>query len=468
MTDVGATPMAEPNARTRAVARVMGTRLGRSMQGEGLRAKAMRGSGWTVIGYGAGQALRLGSNLILTRLLFPEAFGLMALASVFMAGLQMFSDLGIGPSVVQNKKGAEPDFLNTAWTIQIFRGFSLWIIACLIAYPVSVVYKHPVMFPLLCTIGAGAAIQGFRTIDYALSSRKISLERITVVDLASHAFGLVILVSWASVDPSVWALAGGGLANALLSVIIAHRFVGKHRHRLQIDTECAREIFGFGKWIFISSAITFVSMSGDRAILPKIFSMPDLAFYGIALMLVEVPSQLLQRVSGGVLFPVFAQLVRDGNRTGIKKTITKFSIISSPIYSIPIALMFWGEAAILFLYDSRYSTAGGLVSILAIGGFFRMLKSTQEGLLLATGRTRNHMLTNASRFLVWLPLSILLARPWGLEGFCVGIVVADAVAFLVQRFFVGRALPDIRTSIDLAALVTLLIGVAGVCLLMTR
>ena len=69
----------------------------------------------------------LASNLILTRLLFPEAFGLMALGSVVLVGLQMFSDAGIGPSIAQSPRGDDPEFLDTAWTAQVLRGVILWL-----------------------------------------------------------------------------------------------------------------------------------------------------------------------------------------------------------------------------------------------------------------------------------------------------------------------------------------------------
>ncbi|MFN3500356.1 MAG: oligosaccharide flippase family protein, partial [Pannonibacter indicus] len=75
----------------------------------------MRGTAISLAGTGGQQLLRLASNLALTRLLFPEAFGLMALIQTFMVGLQMFSDIGIRPSIIQNKRGEEADFLNTAW-----------------------------------------------------------------------------------------------------------------------------------------------------------------------------------------------------------------------------------------------------------------------------------------------------------------------------------------------------------------
>lgn len=89
------------------------TRLGNMSS---LKKLAIRGMVWTVAGYGASQILRLGSNLILTRLLFPELFGLMTLVNIFITGLHLFSDIGVGPSIIQNKRGDDPVFLNTAWT----------------------------------------------------------------------------------------------------------------------------------------------------------------------------------------------------------------------------------------------------------------------------------------------------------------------------------------------------------------
>ena len=90
-----------------------------------LKALAMRGSLWIMGGYGMSQALRMGCNLILTRLLFPEAFGLMTLVNTVLIGLGMFSDVGTNQSVIQNERGEDPAFLNTAWTIHIIRGFAL-------------------------------------------------------------------------------------------------------------------------------------------------------------------------------------------------------------------------------------------------------------------------------------------------------------------------------------------------------
>jgi O-antigen/teichoic acid export membrane protein len=103
-----------------------------------LKTLAIRGAIWTIAGYGAGQLLRLGGNLVLTRLLEPKLFGLMTLVFVFITALHLFSDLGIGVSVIQNKRGDDPVFLNTAWTLQVVRGVFLWalrLVDCLACFP---------------------------------------------------------------------------------------------------------------------------------------------------------------------------------------------------------------------------------------------------------------------------------------------------------------------------------------------
>jgi len=163
------------------IARLKNHELLDPLRGQGLKALALKGSIWTVAGFGTQKILQLLSNLILTRILFPEAFGLMALVHVFMVGLVMFSDVGINPAIIQNKRGEDTAFLNTAWTIQVVRGFILWATACLIAYPASILYGHALLFPLLCAVGSTAAITGFQTTAVALASRNMHLDRKSVV-----------------------------------------------------------------------------------------------------------------------------------------------------------------------------------------------------------------------------------------------------------------------------------------------
>ena len=99
----------------------------------------------------------------MTRLLVPEMFGLMSIVSVLIMGLSLFSDLGLRPSIIQSKRGRDERFLNTIWSFQIIRGFSIWGVSVLVAIgvyigqillwmPANTVYAEPllhILFPFL-------------------------------------------------------------------------------------------------------------------------------------------------------------------------------------------------------------------------------------------------------------------------------------------------------------------------------
>jgi len=91
-----------------------------------LRQRVIRAGLWSLAGFGLNYLIRFGSNLLMTRLLMPEMFGLMSIATTVMIGLTMFSDVGLKQFIVQHSRGNESAYLNTAWIVQILRGVLLW------------------------------------------------------------------------------------------------------------------------------------------------------------------------------------------------------------------------------------------------------------------------------------------------------------------------------------------------------
>src|SRR5690349_2480294 len=140
-----------------------------------LGATVRRGSAWSLAGYGGSQVLRFGGNLVLTRMLVPEAFGAMALVNALLVGLQLFSDVGIGPSIIQSPRGNDPAFLNTAWTLQAFRGLCLWLVACAIAQPVASFYGEPQLAWILPVAGSSALLGGLQSTRIFSMYRQVDL-----------------------------------------------------------------------------------------------------------------------------------------------------------------------------------------------------------------------------------------------------------------------------------------------------
>ncbi len=104
-----------------------------SSKEQGLKQRTVKAGSLVLVGYAFSQIIRFGGNLVLTRLLMPEMFGVMAIVNMMMIGLIMFSDVGLLQNIVQSNRGEDLDYLNTAWTIQIIRGFVLFVIALMIS-----------------------------------------------------------------------------------------------------------------------------------------------------------------------------------------------------------------------------------------------------------------------------------------------------------------------------------------------
>ena len=230
---------------------------------------AIRGSAWTITGYVATQLLRTAATLILARyLLGPETFGIVGLVGVFLAGLSMFSELGILANVVQHPRGDDPLFLNTAFSIQAGRGAAIWIVSLLAAYPLALFYREPQLLPLLTVAGLSEIIRGLTSTAAWTLTREVKLRKLTLLAIVSEFVAAGVCILWAMVSPSAWALVARTVASAAVYATGSH-FIATPTVRFGWDRNAARDILHFGGWISIATATYFLSGQGERLILGK-------------------------------------------------------------------------------------------------------------------------------------------------------------------------------------------------------
>jgi O-antigen/teichoic acid export membrane protein len=363
-----------------------------TLKEDGLRGRSIRGALLTGLNFGSQNALRLAGNLVLTRILFPEAFGIMALVQVFLTGLNMFSDLGVRASIVQNKQGADPLFLDTAWVFQIGRGFVLWGATCLLAGPMSVFYDAPILAQLLPVAGFVAVIQGFNSTKMAMASREIQLGRLTVISMTARFLGLLTLVLLAWWWQSVWALAIGSLIAPLITLVASHMLMPGHNNRFRFDPDAAKNLLKFGKFIFISTMAGFLISQGDRAILGKFITLSELAYYNIAFFLATVPRMIAQRLSDTILFPLYSRRPPAESAENYRNLAKARLGVVGGTFAIAVILALSGDLIIRILYDERYISAGPLLVLMTVANLPGLVTSNYGAMLLAGGDSKRFAL----------------------------------------------------------------------------
>jgi O-antigen/teichoic acid export membrane protein len=391
-----------------------------------LRSRVLSAGLWTLGGHATSQALRLLSNLIMTRLLVPEMFGVMVLANVIMVGLALFSDIGLRQGIVQSKRGDDPNYLNTVWTIQIIRGVALTLLALGISLAIELLntlqwlptgssYTDPILPFVIAALSFNALIGGFTSTQLASADRKLDLGRITMIELISQIVALVCMIGWAWVDRSIWALVAGSLLASLLRVILSHTMLSGTRNVLHWDKDAFHEVWGFGKWIVLTSIIGFLAANGDRLLLGGLTDPVTLGFYAIAFFMVSAIQEVFSKLIGNVAFPTFSEIVREQKVT-LKSAYYKFRLPLDVTTLLAAGLLFSsGHLLIQLLYDDRYQAAGHMIEILCIG-LFEVRFSLAGQCFMAMGKPKILVPIILIRLVALFTLLPLAYRFWGLDG----------------------------------------------------
>jgi len=407
--------------------------------------RVVRASAWTMGGYATSQAIRFVGNLLLTRLMIPDVFGLASLVFTFIYGLQMFTDVGTGPAVVQSPHGDDPAFLDTAWTIQVVRGGLLFLAAGAVALPAAWFYQQPLLAWLLPAAGLGAIFDGFASMSLHSAARHLRVQWTTFVELVSQGVNILTIIGLALVlrqalGPGdlrlVWATIAGTAAGELARLVLSHTLVPGIRHRFRLDPEARKILFGFGRWIFFSTLLMFLATQSDRLLFAKMIPLELLGVYGIAAALASMPAQAVQRLASAVLFPAYSRRQGEADfsrifwRARLPVLLAGATLVSG--------LAACGPFLIGLLYDARYARAGAILQVLAASAWFQILEATNGAALLAIGRVRWLAAANGARLVglaTLLPAGFHLA---GFEGALAGLVLADVLKYATSAVGAAR------------------------------
>jgi O-antigen/teichoic acid export membrane protein len=414
------------------------SRLANLAKGSSLTARAARSALFTVGGFGASQAIRLASNLILTRLLFPEAFGLMALVMVVLMGLTQFSDVGIGPSILQSKRGDDPEFLNTAWTIQIFRGAGLWLAACALAWPFAWVYGAPELARLLPVAALTLLIAGFNPTRLQSAQRHLQLGRITALDLVAQLVSITSLVLLAWWLHSVWALVLGNVISQAATLLLYDAFLPGARNRPQWEARAARELIQFGKWVFLATVCGFLYAQGDKMLIGKYLELGPFGIYNIGFFLASFPMLLGGMVTQKILIPIYRERPPRESAQNYRQLRKMRFALTGALMALLVTFSAAGVWLVELLYDPRYHAAGAVVVLLALMQIPHIIVLSYDQAALAAGDSRRFfLLTLAKAGLMIAGLTIGLETA-GLIGALIGQGAAMLAVYPVAVWLARR------------------------------
>jgi O-antigen/teichoic acid export membrane protein len=424
----------------------------------------LKGTVWTIGSYIVSSLLRLVTNVVLSRLLAPELFGIMLIVYSLRLGLELISDVGIGQNIVYNKNAENPEFYNTAWTLQLLRSFLLWLVFLVAGVPTAEFYHTPILVYVVPITAFGLVFSGFTAVGKTIAQKRLQVVKLSIFDAVMMFISSAGNVIAAYFSPTIWALVFGGLFGSATSTIGSYFLLPEIKQRFYLSKQFFWEIIHFGKWIFLSSIVVYLSTYIDRLYLGKVISLELVGIYGIARSLSDLTGNLVLRLGHAVVFPFIAshsQTPRAELRAQLAPLRLKFLLLAGLGFSFFVAT---ADFVIKILYDERYHAAMWMLPILVVGSWFSTLATINESTLLGLGKPSYSAFSNGSKFVFLLVGLWLGVKFFGVLGGVGAVALGNLCGYipiligqLRERFSFG--MQDFLVTLAVFALIALWEGV---------
>ena len=242
-------------------------------------------------------------------------------------------------------------------------------------------------------------------------------------------------------------------------MIWSHKLISDYSNRFVWEQETAKELFSFGRWIFVSTSVTFLGTQVDRLILGKLIPFELLGVYGVAFTLAYLPSQIIGALSSKVIFPTvskLAHLPRETLRTKILQNRRPLIVASALILTVFVC---FGDMLIFALYDKRYTQAAWMLPLLAIGIWPNLLSETLRQCLVAIGKPSYQaygQLIKCIYMCIGIPLGFSLN---GMLGAVIVVALNDIPVYVVIAYGLWReGLASLKQDIQVTMLLLVLVA----------
>lgn len=383
-----------------------------------------------------GQTITWGITILVMRMLSPTDYGLMAMASVFLAFLMLMSEIGLGPAVVQ-KQHITNENLRQTFGIVLVLNTILCVALNLSTNWIAHFFEDERLAPILHVLSLQFVLSAFTVIPESLLQRRLEFKNRALIDLGTAVLSSALTLGLAISGFGVWSLVLGNLAGGLCKVVcmnIACRFMMLPTFRLT----GMRSLLGFGGNVTASRLLWFVFSQADTVILGKLLGKEALGFYSVAMHLASLPVQRVSGVLNQVAFPAFSRIQYD------KEMMRFYALKSFKLLSLFAFPVMWGisgvaPALVITILGDEWVTAVIPLQLLALVMPLRLLSTFLSSISDALGRP-DLGLKNVMLGCLLMPPAFYIGSHWGIQGFALAWLTAYPVVVAINAHRVVSAL----------------------------
>lgn len=426
-----------------------------------LARRSVHGALTSVLGQGANFVLRIGSMMMIARLVTPEHFGLVTMVTAFTGMLGLFRDAGLAAATVQRATVSQ-ELLSTLFWINLAIGIALALIGVAAAPLLVLFYGDPRLFWITVGIAVSFVFHGAQAQHRAIMQRRLRFAAITLIDIGSLIASIVLSVGMALAGYGYWALVAMATFQpfaGLVGVWLGARWMPGPPLRTTSDVH---SVLHYGGVLTLNSLAVYIAYNADKVLVGRFLGAEAVGTYGRAYQLISLPTDNLHTALSAVMFPALARVQHQPERLRVffLNGFTMFLIVVTPITA---ACALFADDIIHVFLGPQWDEAAPVFRLLAPTGFALSLMNPMGYLMQACG----HAVRSLKISLLIAPATLIgcaLGLGHGVQGVAIGFsialvaLVAPVMYLAVQgtRIHIGDALravvaPCLATALGSAA-----------------
>lgn len=405
-------------------------KISKVISGNSLKSEVVRGSFWLGSANGFEQLLRLIRNMILTRILLPEVFGLMAIIMAINVFFESFTEVGIRQAIIHSPEGEQGSYLNSAWWVSVFRSSFLYLITFILAPLASKFYHLPELTVLIRIAFLSIIFKGLMSPKTFVAIKNMEFYKWVLIFSVGGYIGIISTVILAFMIHNIWALVIGLNIEWLARLILSY-FVAPFLPKQNIEKSAFRSLIRYSRGMVGLPILTFIFLRTDIFVIGKLCNAEDLGKYSLAVALASIPFRLVTKLISDIALPAFSRMQNDRER--LRNAIMKLSS-NIAIFIIPFFLfsVLYAKDMLHVIYGETYVQVAIPFSILIGTSVFRLISTPIAGLYMAIGVPSLHRFFTAIRAMLII-LTIYPAIKWfGLVGAASAGFISMCVSLIFQ------------------------------------
>lgn len=406
-----------------------------------LSKRAVTGGAWVFALRISNRSLDFIRTIILARLLSPTDFGLVGIAILAISMLETFSNTGFQFALIQKKNNIRP-YLDTAWTISALRGLVLFIILFICAPLIASFFNSSQALLVIRITAISMIITGFQNIGIIFYQKELEFNKLFKYEIFSTIAQFTGTVILAFAFRNVWALIFGNIIATFARFCLSY-ILHSYRPKFKVEKDKVLELFGFGKWVLLSSVVIFFARQGDDLFLGKVLGITALGFYQMAFLIGNIPSSEITGIISKVAFPTYSKIIDDSRKLteAYLKTLAIVFFVSLPLTGGIIVLA--QPFTSIFLGD-KWLPIVLLLKILALSGILRSIIGTGGAIFNAIGKPRFDFTMNLIRLFA-IGISIYpLTHFLDMAGTCLSVLFSLIIA---SFYWLYKSMKEIKIEI---------------------